>query len=1048
MKDFVGLGALRPVSAASANNHKKFLLQLDAELEAEIAMASEGKLKGLRESPPRNPPRSQIYPLKPSPRAPIPLTPLGQLGTVHPGYNPVPLYERATPPSRKTPDVFARQQPDSGGLQEIPTKLDPEAMAGHFDILADLDRQLDMDFRKPRGMQGELLHTPEWLTPPYKRPAGTRGSLFGRVASPSKNNLPPEWTAVPLRRPQSGRGQANHLRCLQDLEGEWFEEMHLLRQGQNWAQRRIKADPGVPRPPGVCSPSADPSPPALPDLFDPSGPAPRPPSSKGRPTSAARSGSAVPDLRASKQQLEREVQDQLHAISEKQARIQALEQALVEQAGQPSAASEAPDLVSSETPEPTFCAVAPLHLFDALVVDGVTDAESPTIHHHPRLRGGGLPPVDSPVIARPSSAALAPATDRGAPGLVRQASAAVPEEASPPPAPLRHSLKLVEPREVVVGGKPGWPQPRVRSLCHLFNRDEGVLSDCPPQSLEELLAQCTPAEPFIDPDFVLEAPIAPAGFDATVTDSICVKQGEDLYAWARPEEFLNGTPSLFPPGSNLEALISPHHVVQGQLDDQWFLETLSILAMHPSLIHRLLRTGSQELQRGFCTIQLFLSGRPMEVTVDTQFAIFRGTHTPCYARPKQESALWAMFLEKAYAKLLGGYSGLQCGDVYSALADLTGAPCYTLWTTGDTDVYRLWMDLHRQLADEWRILCTVSHDHAQLGLTAGHMYAMTGIRELAGGWRMVRLQSPRGKAEWTGPWGRRWSGWTDSLREALDYPDTSEEGLFWMDLDDFLSHFIKVWSLAINDGWQHSYIDGIATSGGVEESQVFDLLLTKPTRMALILHQDRLDHVPMRFCLIDRSTSQPVGGSSQDFVCAAVIPSAHINLKPGSYRVLVQVSANVPTNAFPRSFVLQCYAPSAVMLAPVMAAAPNLPFLLPCFLKSWGGCARCSLPVPERHVEALDARWHVRCWQCTTCQGPLGESVLDIGGLPTCDACHKTQMEQEPICEQCTEVIQGPCTKAAGRVWHPKCFVCSLCHSPVTRYALHKGMPLCSVCIH
>ncbi len=43
-----------------------------------------------------------------------------------------------------------------------------------------------------------------------------------------------------------------------------------------------------------------------------------------------------------------------------------------------------------------------------------------------------------------------------------------------------------------------------------------------------------------------------------------------------------------------------------------------------------------------------------------------------------------MILEKAWAKLYGGYSNIESGLTREVLRDLTGAPSYTVFTNSET----------------------------------------------------------------------------------------------------------------------------------------------------------------------------------------------------------------------------------------------------------------------------------------------------------------------------------------------------------------------------
>ncbi len=60
---------------------------------------------------------------------------------------------------------------------------------------------------------------------------------------------------------------------------------------------------------------------------------------------------------------------------------------------------------------------------------------------------------------------------------------------------------------------------------------------------------------------------------------------------------------------------------------------------------------------------------------------------PCYSKQHpvpvfskgQGPEIWVLILEKAYAKLYGGYLTMESGKTREALHDLSGAPAKTYW---------------------------------------------------------------------------------------------------------------------------------------------------------------------------------------------------------------------------------------------------------------------------------------------------------------------------------------------------------------------------------
>ena len=107
------------------------------------------------------------------------------------------------------------------------------------------------------------------------------------------------------------------------------------------------------------------------------------------------------------------------------------------------------------------------------------------------------------------------------------------------------------------------------------------------------------------------------------------------------------------------------------LGNEWFLSALAMLAERPALIERLFLTKEVN-SLGVYRVKLCKNGEWTTVTVDDYF--------PCYPEGDplfskcHGNELWALLLEKAFAKIHGNYFLLRGGFVNEALLDLTGCP--------------------------------------------------------------------------------------------------------------------------------------------------------------------------------------------------------------------------------------------------------------------------------------------------------------------------------------------------------------------------------------
>ncbi|KAH7322206.1 hypothetical protein B0J17DRAFT_772780 [Rhizoctonia solani] len=272
-------------------------------------------------------------------------------------------------------------------------------------------------------------------------------------------------------------------------------------------------------------------------------------------------------------------------------------------------------------------------------------------------------------------------------------------------------------------------------------------------------------------------------------------------------------PQFFIDGANTS------DVVQGSLDDRWFLSAVSTITTMEGLINRICVHRDEEVgvygfvfycDSGWVDViiddLLFTRFPRYEELLDHQKTLYHGEkdkyetgarvggQTLLFARSKTQNETWLPLLEKAFAKLHGDYQAITKGFDTEAIEALTGG-ISTLTPVKDIlNVNKLWKELLN--VDKDRLFgCTIDGSRASeiAGLFTSCTYTVLGAMEVNGK-RFVRLHNPWGKSEWKGPWSdgsKEWtSEWLDLLPE-LNY-EFGDDGQFLMEYKDFLRTWTTV----------------------------------------------------------------------------------------------------------------------------------------------------------------------------------------------------------------------------------------------------------------
>lgn len=275
-------------------------------------------------------------------------------------------------------------------------------------------------------------------------------------------------------------------------------------------------------------------------------------------------------------------------------------------------------------------------------------------------------------------------------------------------------------------------------------------------------------------------------------------------------------------------------IKQGNLGNCYFLSALAALTEFPKLIYQIFR--SKEInQEGFYEIVLFIDGEWQIIFVDDYFPVIKGTKSFPFARPNGNE-LWVILLEKAWAKVNGGYANIISGWPSDALAAITGFATQRL-NHKELAIDELWTNL--KMADESdKIMCTSTKDDQSVenyGLVQNHAYTLIGAKDkLHEGkeLRLVKIRNPWGYREWHGDWSDTSSLWTEELKKYFESASADEDdGTFYMSLNDFvkLFDFTHVCHVMYDSNIKSFKIN----SDSINVPHVFNLNINEPARVAI-----------------------------------------------------------------------------------------------------------------------------------------------------------------------------------------------------------------------
>ena len=245
-------------------------------------------------------------------------------------------------------------------------------------------------------------------------------------------------------------------------------------------------------------------------------------------------------------------------------------------------------------------------------------------------------------------------------------------------------------------------------------------------------------------------------------------------------------------------------IVLGEIDDTYFLFAVQNLCKNPGNINKLFQYNETKFQnpKGYYEIALYIDGVEQIVIVDDYLPVKKGTTELAFAKSKKNE-IWISLLEKAWAKVNGGYANIIGGTPMDALEFLTGfsSLSYDMENKDNDDLNEYKIEIVKQLQncdiENSIISCTTTstQDVSSVGLNTGYTYNLLAIYEIqdnsGNNVYLFRLRNPWALGEWNGDWSDKSTKWDSNSKSKVKFED-KKDGMFYMSDNDFFKYFKHV----------------------------------------------------------------------------------------------------------------------------------------------------------------------------------------------------------------------------------------------------------------
>ena len=244
-----------------------------------------------------------------------------------------------------------------------------------------------------------------------------------------------------------------------------------------------------------------------------------------------------------------------------------------------------------------------------------------------------------------------------------------------------------------------------------------------------------------------------------------------------------------------EDSISTSNIRYGRLSYQYFYSVLTSLTKFPSLFNKII-INKEYNPNGIYEIILFIDGEFQKVYIDDYFPCLKNSNILYFIKPSNFE-IWPLLIEKAWAKVNGGYQNIINSWPIDFFRALTGSACDVL-IHEDLSNDELFHELN--FADKNNGLCISltknRNDVTIKGLINHHMYILVETEKIEIEKNNIlflcKFSDPTGETEWGGDWGEKSKLWNEEIKKKINSNKLElKKGEFWISIEDVKKYFLR-----------------------------------------------------------------------------------------------------------------------------------------------------------------------------------------------------------------------------------------------------------------